>query len=102
MRLSRSTHKIIDEIEEACECSDDDEGIAKFFRVPMYEVAAIRSAYEDRRESQRTDEEAGSRALKLALDSLFRNWEIEHGYKKGAGVILVPAGFDPAIERESA
>lgn len=37
----------------------------------------------------------GSDKLKRALGTYFRNWEVQNGFREGAGVILVPAGFQP-------
>lgn len=46
------------------------------------------------------DAETGSRNLRAATQSLFRNWEREHGFQSGAAAILLPAGYNP--DREAA
>lgn len=102
MRLSREAHKRRAEIEEACQFSPDDLGIAKFYHVPLYEVQAIRLVLPDRiaqqEEVRRSEEELGSRALNEAIQALFRSWERKHGFQKGAAEKLVPAGYHPEVE----
>lgn len=42
LRLSREAKSQLDDIRKACRVSSDDTGIARHFRVPLYEVQAIR------------------------------------------------------------
>lgn len=48
-------------------------------------------------ESARLEQDAvgGSRRLQDSIHRLFRRWEKEHGFQKGAGAILLPAGYNP-------
>ena len=46
MRLSRQARIHRAEIEEAFLCSQDDKGIARHFRVPLYEIMALRMVHD--------------------------------------------------------
>jgi hypothetical protein len=37
----------------------------------------------------------GSEELRERTHALFRRWEKTHGFQKGAGQILLPAGYQP-------
>jgi hypothetical protein len=101
MRLSRKARECRAQIEEAFLFSRDDKGIAKYFGIPLYEVMALRQLFDEQlaeREAQTTVEKVGSANLKRAIDSMFRNWEREHGFKEGAAELLLPAGYHPMRE----
>jgi hypothetical protein len=102
VRLSRQAKAKRAQIEEAFLFSSDNQGIAKYYRVPLYEVMALRQVFEEQlaeqQEQARAEEEIASTRLKCAIDRLFRNWEREHGFQKGAGELLLPAGYDPVKE----
>lgn len=96
MRLSRQARIHRAEIEEAFLCSQDDKGIARHFRVPLYEIMALRMVHEESLAEQRENrsgEEAGSASLKEAIHALFRNWEAKNGFREGAAELLLPAGY---------
>ena len=101
MRLSREARTHREEIEEAIQCSADDKGIAKYYHIPLFEVQALRFALQIRAERERedanrlSDEEAGCVELRTRLHLYFRRWERKHGFKEGAGELLVPAGYQP-------
>lgn len=46
-------------------------------------------------ERQRADLAFSSAALRDRILEFFRRWERENGFKRGAGVLLVPAGWRP-------
>ena len=102
MRLSREARRQRAQIEEACRCSTDDQGIAKFFHVPLYEIMAIRDVMREAEEEQQSADEIACSELKDALLGYYRKWERENGFKRGAGIILVPAGYVPSREMEAA
>ena len=103
MKLSRKARSLRSSIEEACQCSYDDPGMARYFGVPLYEVGAIRLAMTERLEAaKRTEEELASADLRDAIHGLFRKWERDHGFQKGAGQILLPAGYNPERQMEAA
>lgn len=41
------------------------------------------------------DAELGSTALRRKLETHFRKWEDANGFQRGAGALLVPAGYQP-------
>jgi hypothetical protein len=99
MRLSPRAREVRDQIEEAFLCSRDNDGIARYFRVPPYEVGALRQEFEQRlveRASEKlTPEEWGSTRLKEKLDLMFKRWERRNGFRKGAGQMFLLAGYKP-------
>jgi hypothetical protein len=97
MKLSRNAKLLRSTIEEGCLVSSDDFGMSRYYRVPLYEVMAIRQAQDERlaeEEANRMPEEAAASAqLKDALQGLFRKWERDNGFRKGAGEYLLPRGY---------
>jgi hypothetical protein len=99
MRLSRKAVSLRETIEEAFLFSQDDQGIARYFHVPQYEIAAMRTRWQEelaeQKEQATSDEEWGSTELRDAIQGLFSRWERKHGFQEGAAQILVPAGYNP-------
>ena len=111
------------EIEAVCSYIKDDQTVANYFGIPRERVATVRGkmrTYKHWRyvgvRSESPDQawglnshvvaadeaELGSRKLNAAYQRMFRKWEEEHGFQKGAAEILLPAGYVPENEREAA
>jgi len=104
-----------DEIFRLCSYVSSDASVAAYFGIPVERVTKLRAAMPkpvDRRflasrnepEAQSSGQgeairfrykaEEGSTQLRDAIQALFARWEAQHGFKPGAGELLLPAGWN--------
>ena len=105
-----------DEIEVVCGYIKDDASVAAYFGVSPERVAQVRAQMpsaprwlfrspkiEGGNSSSginahlvaAEDAERGSRILNERIQALFRKWEDQNGFQRGAAQILLPAGYAP-------
>lgn len=108
-----------EEIELVCAYIRDDQTVANYFGIDHRRVEHIRATMKESKEkllptcygygdgtrngssgltahlAYEEDSERGSRLLWERIENLFSKWERAHGFRAGAGKILLPAGYCP-------